>query len=462
MSYSLLKKLGLSFCVLLFTAIFSLVYAEAIVAVDTVLNTINSKQMSPFWIHMYIGALLSLLTYNFLLFISLRKISYLYYALLTAAILLAYGAFNGLWFAVLWPNSPQWHEVSLPIGLILTGLFSIQFSRSFLSTSSHSPKLDKFFSRLNLAFGLTFIAILFAPLIYISYVTTLLIIIVCFTTVVACIKTGLQGQRASQIYLMAWLVLFLGISLSIALHFGWLADIWIAHYALAFSSLLFVLLLSLALAYRIIITRSQTVKFHQQVIAKSNVKVAAQVEEQTKELTELNEQLRQQEGILKKLAFYDALTGLANHAFIQEQLKQLLIQSRRNKTKVSVLFLDLDDFKPINDEHNHKVGDEVLKIIAERLRATLRESDVVGRLGCDKFLVLLESTREDNHDPTEVADKIRAAIAQPIAMDWFILHITTSIGIAHYPNEGHDAASLISAADSAMQSNKADMKVKSQ
>jgi len=76
--------------------------------------------------------------------------------------------------------------------------------------------------------------------------------------------------------------------------------------------------------------------------------------------------------------------------------------------------------------------------------------------------VLVESTREDSHAPEEVADKIKAAISQPISMDWFILHITTSIGIAHYPNDGHDAASLVSAADSVMQSNKADMKAKRQ
>ncbi len=463
MPYSFFKNVGLFFCFLLCSSLVSVAHSQAILLGQESLGILNVHSRTDIlWLSLYAGALLALLGYNFLLFITLRTISYLYYALLVGAILLAYGAFNGLWFATLWPNSLQWHELSLPIGLILSGLFSIQFSRSFLSTSSRYPKLDKFFLLLSLAFGLTLVATPFTPLIYISFAITLLIIILCFSALIASIKTSMEGHRASQLYLAAWLVLLFGISLSLAVQFRIISNHWLADYILSLSTLIFVLLLSFALAYRIIVTRSQTAKFHQQVIANSNAKVVEQVKEQTAELTELNQQLRQQESVLKKLAFYDGLTGLANRVFIQEQLKQLLIQSKRNKTKVSVLFLDLDDFKPINDEHDHKVGDAVLKIIADRLQATLRESDVVGRLGCDKFLVLVESTREDNHDPQEVENKINKAISQPISMDWFILHISTSIGMAHYPNDGDDVASLISAADKAMQNKKAEKKAKSQ
>ncbi len=460
MSYSLLKKLGLSFCVLLFTAIFSLVYAEAIVAVDTVLNTINSKQMSPFWIHMYIGALLSLLTYNFLLFISLRKISYLYYALLTAAILLAFGSFNGVWSTLLWPNSPQWNLASLPIGLALAGVFATQFSRCFLATAIKSPKLDKVLYRLLLAFFLTLIASLFIPLSYALYAIALLIFILCFTAIAACTSACLQGERAAQIYLIAWLILLFGISLFAVAELGWLTDSWMAHYALTLSSMIFILLLVFALSHRIIITHQQTLKLHQKLAVESDAKVVQQVSEQTTELTLLNQKLQQQEVILKKLAFYDDLTGLANRVFIQEQLKQLLSHAKRNRSKIAVLLIDLDNFKAINDEHGHKVGDDLLIIIADRLRSTLRESDVVGRLGCDKFMVLLESSREDKHDPTQVADKIRAVIAHDISMDWFVLHINISVGIALYPNDGKDAASLIAAADAAMRIEKTAKKAK--
>lgn len=456
-AYSFFKKYRLFFCLLICSSVLPLAHAHPLFIgyEDLSLTTLSEHNRNDvFWLSLYAGALLALLSYNFLLFLSLRFIHYLYYSLFTAAILLAYGAFNELWFSILWPNSPQWHAMSLPIGLILAGLFSIQFSRSFLATASRAPKIDKVFYYLSLLFSLTFTALFFAPLIYIAYITIFLIIILSFTALIASIKTCLQGDRASQIHLLAWLVLLLGISLSVAHQFAWIPHLWIAHYALPFSTLFFVLFLSFSLAYRLVITRSQTVQFQQQMATESKLKVAEQVKEQTTELTQLNEQLRQQEDILKKLAFYDALTGLANRVFIQEQLKQLLAQSRRNKTKVSVLFLDLDDFKPINDEHGHKVGDDVLTLIAKRIRSTLRESDVVGRLGCDKFLVLLESSREDKHDPTEVVDKIRTAIAQPIAMDWFILHMNTSIGIARYPNDGSDAESLVNAAESAMRIDK--------
>ncbi len=458
MPYAFLKKYRFYLCLLLYPLSSFVVYAEPVFPRYSTLNTTLSDDPTLLWIIIYAGVLLALLVYNLSLFFIIRTISYLYYALLTGAILLAYGSSNDLWFTVLWSQSPKWHTLSLPIGLALSGIFSIAFCRSILSLSSYTPKLDTFLYRLSLLFALVLITSPFIPATYLLYGLAGLILIVGCVILLACIQPCLQGDRSAQFLFVSWLILLIGISLTLSHYFRWISLSWLAHYALAFTVLIYVLLHSFALSYRMIITRSQTLRFHQKLLADSKAKVIEQVKERTTELSDLNEQLRKQEDVLKKLAFYDSLTGLANRVFIQEQLKQLLAQSRRNKSKVSVLFLDLDDFKPINDEHGSKVGDEVLTIIAKRLQATLRESDVVGRLGCDKFLVLLESLGEHSHDPSEVADKIRAAIAQSISMDWFILNIDTSIGIAHYPNDGKDAASLIAAADSAMQANKAKKK----
>ena len=454
MPSSSLKKCGLILCALLLSTTAFLVHAEPLaLGADTLLSTELTN--STLWMSLGAGMLLALLIYNFLLFLSLRNISYFYYALLTSAVLFSFGSFNGLWLELLWHNKPpHWYSLSLPIGLTLAGAFSAQFSRSFFSTASKFPKLDKAFYRLGFAFFLTLIASLFISLTYALYAITALFFILSITAVVASINSSLKANYASQMYLIAWLMLLFGASLFIAHHFGWIPDIWIARHTLTIGGMLYIVLLSFALTYRIIITHRQTTEFHKQIAAEGDAKIAEQVIEQTKELTQLNEKLHQQEDVLKKLAFYDSLTGLANRTFIQEQLKQLLLQSKRNKTKLAVLLLDLDDFKPINDEHGHKVGDEVLTTTANRLRATLRESDVVGRLGCDKFIVVLESFMEDKHDPKEVADKIRMTISQAMPIDWFILHIGASIGIAYYPNDGSDAESLISAADSAMRIDK--------
>jgi diguanylate cyclase (GGDEF)-like protein/PAS domain S-box-containing protein len=162
---------------------------------------------------------------------------------------------------------------------------------------------------------------------------------------------------------------------------------------------------------------------------------------------EINE-LKQAEMNLHYLATHDALTALPNRYLLMDRLSQVLARARRDKKRFGVLFVDIDDFKSINDTSGHDAGDEVLRTVADRLRSCVRASDTVSRLGGDEFILVLEDA--ERAGATNVADKIRAAIAAPIARRRTSLAVTASVGISVYPEHASDAQGLLTAADYAM------------
>jgi diguanylate cyclase (GGDEF)-like protein/PAS domain S-box-containing protein len=149
------------------------------------------------------------------------------------------------------------------------------------------------------------------------------------------------------------------------------------------------------------------------------------------------------------LAHHDALTGLPNRSLMADRLAQSLNLAQRNRRQVALMFLDLDRFKSINDTLGHTGGDALLKAVADRLEASVRESDSVGRQSGDEFLVLLPDL-EDGGQAAQVAQKILAALSQPISIDGQQIHASASIGIALYPDDAHDTSALLSHADTAL------------
>lgn len=133
---------------------------------------------------------------------------------------------------------------------------------------------------------------------------------------------------------------------------------------------------------------------------------------------------------LQHMAQFDALTGLPNRYLLHDRMVGALARAERAGGHLSVLFLDLDHFKQVNDTLGHKAGDRLLQEVARRLRDCVRETDTVARIGGDEFVVLLESIHERAH-AVQVADKIRAALQQPITIGQHTLQITPSIGAAH-------------------------------
>lgn len=152
---------------------------------------------------------------------------------------------------------------------------------------------------------------------------------------------------------------------------------------------------------------------------------------------------------MQRIALYDALTGLPNRPLLHDRLEGALARARRERGRLAVLYVDLDNFKEVNDRHGHDAGDELLRQVAGRLSAAVRASDTVARLGGDEFVVLLESIHAPD-DATMVAGKLATALRQPLRVGAHEIRIRASIGIAIHPGDGGDVVSLLQQADAAM------------
>ncbi|VAW85851.1 diguanylate cyclase/phosphodiesterase (GGDEF & EAL domains) with PAS/PAC sensor(s) [hydrothermal vent metagenome] len=168
-------------------------------------------------------------------------------------------------------------------------------------------------------------------------------------------------------------------------------------------------------------------------------------------------QIRHSEDLILHQALYDSLTRLPNRALVLDRLKQILVNNSRGKTKTALFFIDLDDFKKINDTLGHNAGDQVLIAYASRLQQCVRDGDTVGRLGGDEFVIILPSIA--NHDVARtIAEKILEAFNQPIAIaiatESMKIVLTASIGIAISPDDGTDPKILLTKSDTAMYQSK--------
>ncbi|GAV19967.1 cyclic di-GMP phosphodiesterase Gmr [Mariprofundus micogutta] len=166
------------------------------------------------------------------------------------------------------------------------------------------------------------------------------------------------------------------------------------------------------------------------------------------------------EAEIRQLAYYDAITGLPNRTLFKEHLQQALQQAQRNGTRIAVMFLDLDNFKRINDSLGHKAGDQLLAEISSRLQQCIRGTDVatkdiqgssdsLARLGGDEFTLMLTDIKDLHHVST-VAERVLKSLSEPIMLVGNRVVVTSSIGVSIYPDDGNEIDSLLKHADAAM------------
>ena len=160
--------------------------------------------------------------------------------------------------------------------------------------------------------------------------------------------------------------------------------------------------------------------------------------------------LTQAEEELRFLAHHDSLTALTNRSLFNDRLDTALQGAQRHNSKLALLFLDVNDFKCINDVHGHAIGDRVLCVIARRLEGCVRGSDLVARMGGDEFTVLLTDIQSEDAVSAKVA-QILAVMAEPLSAEFGAVKMPScSIGVAFYPADGKDADTLLSHADGEM------------
>ncbi len=187
-----------------------------------------------------------------------------------------------------------------------------------------------------------------------------------------------------------------------------------------------------------------------------------EVKKRTQELNDSHESLKREmqakiaaEEELKRQASYDALTGLPNRNLARDRMTQMLAKAKRQGLKPSIVFIDLDNFKYVNDTLGHAAGDELLKEAASRLSKCTRESDTVARLGGDEFLLIIDEIDNSSKNPREldlkiIGERIIEEYAKPFFLEGQEVNVSPSIGFAIYPKDGDDSETLMKNADAAM------------
>jgi diguanylate cyclase (GGDEF)-like protein len=199
-----------------------------------------------------------------------------------------------------------------------------------------------------------------------------------------------------------------------------------------------------------------------ELLLKVNENLEQRVAERTAELVCTNEELKKEIAERERsqaenhyLAHHDPLTGLGNRVLLREQIEQALAQARRTTETLAILFIDLDGFKSINDTLGHSLGDALLKCLADRLKASLRESDKIARLGGDEFAVI-QMAEEQPKGASALASRLIDIIRTPCLVEGHQLMVGASIGIAVASPDKHDPERLLKSADLAMYRAKAD------
>lgn len=424
---------------------------------DDFVNYVTNSQIL---IGFYFGIVIIMAFYNFLMFFNIREKAYLYYVIYIVSFTLFISSINGIAYQYLWPNSPYWAQISTVsfTGLVIFTAF--MFTREFLLTWKNSPKLDKLIIFL---MGLAFTEILVAMTREVPLAAKMSVIIgTCLPPVIW--LTGViiwrSGYRPARFLVLAWTIFLISIFISGFMHAGLLPANTLTVYAMQIGSAIEILLLALALADRMSLLKQDKEKIQKLFLTQlknNNLSLEQQVSDRTAELnmvanmaTEKAVLLEKANIELKELATRDGLTGLLNHIAFLEQFNHIIEDARRYEYYISVLLIDIDNFKLINDTHGHLTGNEVLCSVANIISDEVRESDIAARYGGEEFVIVL--TRATMTEAVDKAELLRSKIEHLRLEEFQDLHCTISVGITtvDWRNKNTDSNKILKEADDAM------------
>lgn len=370
----------------------------------------TSQMQQEFSYGIVYGFLLALMAYNAILYLSLRSSRYLYYAIYLAMFVAMNVAYTGHGFAWLWPGSVEWQQWSNPVLMVLYGVSGLLFANRFLDLRVYFPRLRKALIGYFAAIGMLLAAAIllgsqkFALLVSFTFVFLFTGIMLFLGAV-----SVRAGQRPARYFLIAALAAMLGAVLTTLSVWGFIPHNSWTFRAVEIGMLVDATLLALALAYQLRVGQEERLR-------------------------------------AERLAQLDPLTGLNNRRAFYDKTGSLWSQAIRHGHPASVMLLDIDRFKQINDAHGHAHGDEVLKAMAGILVQSVRQEDVLARWGGEEFIVFLPET--DRQEAMALAERLRVEIAaMRVPGGTGETAVTASFGIAQA--EGHHVTldALIASAD---------------
>ncbi|MBD9414164.1 diguanylate cyclase [Pseudomonas sp. PDM16] len=398
------------------------------------------------------GVVLALLLYNLFILFSLRDRAYFWYVLTTGCSLLMMLAMSGHAQQYLWPNiaTPVWLDrMTMPS---LWSVLLMRFTIALLSRPGGSPWPTRV---LNVVCGLYGVAILINALGMRHEASLLIALLPVLTMPIALGWAALrswQGFVPARFYLIGYGFVLVSAVILLLRAGGVIPPLPLIGYFFPLAVSLEAILFSFALAYRIqmlrqekavalrLADREKSARLEQ--IQRSAEELQGAVELRTAELADANRQLQH-------AAFHDSLTELPNRRYLLERLDAAMADSLRRGESLALLLLDLDHFKPINDQHGHDAGDFVLRALGQRLQAHLRRGDFAARLGGDEFAVLVTGPGVKSELP-QIVERLLQALNQPVEYGGVSLLVGVSIGTARFPDDADQLTELYKAADSAL------------
>lgn len=361
---------------------------------------------AQFAIGLYYGILLALFFYNLVLWLVLRDASYFWYLFHISAFGLVLFCLNGLGFEYLWPDNTWLADKSVPLSISLALIGMHQFARVFLGLSERWP-LGNRVSILAIAAFVGFgIAAVVLPYRLITPAVSLAVLASIVWITVASIDSVRKRYAPARLFLLSWAMFLAGTAIYTLVAFGAIPKTFFTEYGVQLGSALEMLFLSVALSYRYASLRNE----NERIVSEANVHLERKVAQRTRELRNIVEQLEEAHARLRESSRRDGLTGLHNRSYFHDVFERLLLACNEERRALSLLMVDLDHFKSINDEHGHMVGDDVLRAAAQRIRTALEGHDaLLARFGGEEFVVVLPRT--DLHAAVAVAEAIRQAIS---------------------------------------------------
>jgi len=361
---------------------------------------IQNSMHYKFWSGIFYGFMASLMLYNLFLFFSIKERMYLYYVFYIVSFLFYQGAMNTMDLEYLGKWAPDWMlERSIPLIYNLLNFCMILFGKEFLATKQNLPRMNTVLSTLS---GMS---ILFFVLVFVlseSYLVDLMAFLLGIVSPaclwIAGLLTMSKGNKTARLYLAGWSILLICISAQVLC----LTAVLPFHPSFfevipAIAAALEAILLSLALADKINTLKREREEEQKQL----NQRLEKLVSERTKNLVEANARLF-------RLSTTDSLTQLYNRYQMENYLRIKMQTADQQVTPLSVILMDIDNFKLVNDHYGHDVGDHVLKIIASIIKRTIRDTDLAGRWGGEEFIIICPDT--SLHEAFITANTLREAI----------------------------------------------------